>query len=209
VDARAGRDQVRHGNSRIPGSADGATTPGQPARAASPCSSYKPVELWHPRGSGAARGAALSTGTPAEPRNVNRRWDELRRRAGLDWVPLHDLRHGVRDVAACEVGSGSGHHGGARTCGDRRHDDTYVHVLPVRRQERPTPCTSCSGRYVSGFGYRIGYSKGRFMTGSSLRSMESVRPVCRNPYPQVSVLPDVQDGRSSSPAPSGQSVRKP
>jgi hypothetical protein len=59
--------------------------------------------------------------------------------------------------------------------------NTYVHVLPVRRQERPTPCTSCSGRYVSGFGYRIGYSKGRFMIGSSLRSLESVRPVCRNP----------------------------
>jgi hypothetical protein len=39
------------------------------------------------------------------------------------------------------------------------------------------------------------------------RSMEGVRPVCRNPYPQVSVLPDVRHGRRS-PAPSGQSVRK-
>ena len=36
---------------------------------------------------------ASSIGTPVEPRNVNRRWDELRRRAGLDWLRLHDLRH--------------------------------------------------------------------------------------------------------------------
>jgi integrase len=37
---------------------------------------------------------ASSRGTPLEPRNVNRRWDELRERAGLDWLRLHDLRHG-------------------------------------------------------------------------------------------------------------------
>ena len=37
---------------------------------------------------------ASSIGTPIEPRNVNRRWDELRRRAGLDGLRLHDLRHG-------------------------------------------------------------------------------------------------------------------
>jgi hypothetical protein len=37
---------------------------------------------------------ASSIGTPIEPRNVNRRWDELRQRAGLDWLRLHDLRHG-------------------------------------------------------------------------------------------------------------------
>jgi integrase len=33
-------------------------------------------------------------GTPIEPRNINRRWDELRARAGLDKLRLHDLRHG-------------------------------------------------------------------------------------------------------------------
>jgi len=37
---------------------------------------------------------ASSIGTPIEPRNVSRRWDELWRRAGLDWFRLHDLRHG-------------------------------------------------------------------------------------------------------------------
>ena len=33
-------------------------------------------------------------GTPVEPRNLNHRWDELRQRAGLDWLRLHNLRHG-------------------------------------------------------------------------------------------------------------------
>jgi len=33
-------------------------------------------------------------GTPLEPRNVNRRFYELRAQAGLDWLRLHDLRHG-------------------------------------------------------------------------------------------------------------------
>jgi hypothetical protein len=34
---------------------------------------------------------ASSIGTPVEPRNVNRRWDDLRRKAGLPWLRLHDL----------------------------------------------------------------------------------------------------------------------
>src|SRR5439155_3152535 len=34
-----------------------------------------------------------SLGTPLEPRNVNRRFDQLRRDAGLPWLRLHDLRH--------------------------------------------------------------------------------------------------------------------
>ena len=37
---------------------------------------------------------ASTIGTPIEPRNINRRWDELRQRAGLDGLRLHDLRHG-------------------------------------------------------------------------------------------------------------------
>ena len=37
---------------------------------------------------------ASSVGTPIEPRNVNRRWNELRQRAGLDGLRLRDLRHG-------------------------------------------------------------------------------------------------------------------
>jgi len=37
---------------------------------------------------------ASSVGTPLEPRNVNRRWDDLREKAGLSWLRLHDLRRG-------------------------------------------------------------------------------------------------------------------
>jgi integrase len=78
---------------------------------------------------------ASSIGTPVEPRNVNRRWDELRRRAGLDWFRLHDLRHGcatfllaknVPDRVIMEV---LGHAEIGVTM------NTYAHVLPVLRQE--------------------------------------------------------------------------
>jgi integrase len=37
--------------------------------------------------------SASSIGTPMEPRNVNRRLNELRAKSGLDWLRLHDLRH--------------------------------------------------------------------------------------------------------------------
>jgi integrase len=78
---------------------------------------------------------ASSIGTPVEPRNVNRRSDELRRRAGLDWLRLHDLRHGcatfllaknVPDRVIMEV---LGHAEIGVTM------NTYAHVLPVLRQE--------------------------------------------------------------------------
>jgi integrase len=32
-------------------------------------------------------------GTPIEPRNLNRHWDAMRKRVGMDTVRLHDLRH--------------------------------------------------------------------------------------------------------------------
>jgi len=32
-------------------------------------------------------------GTPMEPRNVNRRFEQLRDTAGLGWLHPHDLRH--------------------------------------------------------------------------------------------------------------------
>ena len=31
---------------------------------------------------------------------MNRRWDELRRKAGLPWLRLHDLRHGCATFQA-------------------------------------------------------------------------------------------------------------
>src|SRR5450755_406345 len=39
---------------------------------------------------------ASSFGTPIEPRNVNRRWDDLRVKAGLDWLRLHACGTDVR-----------------------------------------------------------------------------------------------------------------
>jgi integrase len=36
---------------------------------------------------------ASAIGTPLEPRNVNRWFDQVRKRAGLPWLRLHDLRH--------------------------------------------------------------------------------------------------------------------
>jgi integrase len=73
--------------------------------------------------------------TPIEPRNINRHWDELRQRAGLDGLRLHDLRHGcatfmlaagVLSRAIMEV---LGHSGIGVTM------NTYAHVLPELRQE--------------------------------------------------------------------------
>jgi integrase len=78
---------------------------------------------------------ASSLGTPIEPRNVNRRWDELRQAAGLEWLRLHDLRHGcatfllaagVTPRAIMEV---LGHSEIGVTM------NTYTHVLPALRQE--------------------------------------------------------------------------
>jgi integrase len=43
---------------------------------------------------------ASTIGTPIEPRNINRRWDELREGAGLDGLRLHDLRHTGNTMAA-------------------------------------------------------------------------------------------------------------
>ena len=78
-------------------------------------------------------------GAPVEPRNVNRRRKELRRRAGLDWLRLHDLRHGcatlllTQGVADRVIMTVLGHAEIGVTM------NTYAHVLPVLRQRRPTP----------------------------------------------------------------------
>jgi hypothetical protein len=74
---------------------------------------------------------ASSIGTPVEPRNVNLRWDELWRRAGLDWVRLHDVQHGC-----------------ARLLLAKGVPDRVITEVPGR----PTPWMSCSERDVSDFG---------------------------------------------------------
>jgi integrase len=87
---------------------------------------------------------ASTIGTPIEPRNINRRWDELRQRAGLDWLRL--------SRAIMEV---LGHSGTSVTM------NTYAHVLPEFRQEAPTRSMSCSGRHESPFGSSFGSNDGR------------------------------------------------
>lgn len=42
---------------------------------------------------------STSTGTPLEPRNVNRAWSALVKRAGVEGVRLHDLRHAAASLA--------------------------------------------------------------------------------------------------------------
>ncbi len=109
---------------------------------------------------------ASTIGTPIEPRNVNRRWDELRRKAGLDWLRLHDL-HGcatfllAQGVPARAIMEVLGHAEIGVTM------NTYMSCRCFARR-RPTRLTSCSEREVSGFGYSLGYSKGRFMIASGL-----------------------------------------
>jgi integrase len=78
---------------------------------------------------------ASTVGTPVEPRNVNRRWDELRERAGLNWLRLHGLRHGC---ATFMMAAGMP----ARTImGVLGHSEigltmnTYTHVLAQLRED--------------------------------------------------------------------------
>jgi len=78
---------------------------------------------------------ASSVGTPIEPRNVNRRWDELRERAGLDWLRLHDLRHGcatfmmAAGIPARTIMEVLGHSEIGVTM------NTYTHVLAQLRED--------------------------------------------------------------------------
>ncbi len=78
---------------------------------------------------------ASSVGTPIDPRNVNRRWDDLRKKAGLDWLRLHDLRHGcatfllAAGVPARVIMEVLGHSEIGVTM------NTYAHVLPQLREE--------------------------------------------------------------------------
>jgi integrase len=75
---------------------------------------------------------ASTIGTPMEPRNVNRRFEQLRATAGLDWLHLHDLRHAFATFLLDEgeemrtVMELLGHSTIRLTA------DTYGHVLPAR-----------------------------------------------------------------------------
>ena len=74
-------------------------------------------------------------GTPIEPRNINRRWGQLRVQSGLDSLRLHDLRHGCASfllaagIPARAIMDVLGHSEIGVTM------NTYAHVLPELRQE--------------------------------------------------------------------------
>lgn len=76
-----------------------------------------------------------SLGAPVEPRKVNRRWDVLRSRAGLDCSRPHDRRHGcatfllAAGVAPRAIMDVLGHSEIGVTM------NTYAHVLPGLRQQ--------------------------------------------------------------------------
>ncbi|RLQ01573.1 tyrosine-type recombinase/integrase, partial [Micromonospora sp. CV4] len=73
-----------------------------------------------------------------DPRNVNRRFEQLRAVAGLDWLHLHDLRHAFATFLLDQgeelwtVMELLGHSTIRMTA------DTYGHVLPAQaRQAAP------------------------------------------------------------------------
>jgi len=88
----------------------------------------------------------IGIGTPLEPRNVNRRFHELRAQAGLDWLRLHDLRHGcatfllAHGVEPRTVMEVLGHSTYRLTM------DLYGHALPERMF-----CPALSGPRRAGF----------------------------------------------------------
>jgi integrase len=102
---------------------------------------------------------ASSVGTPLEPRNVNRRWDELRGRAGLDWLRLHDLRHGCATfMLAAGVPSRTimevlGHSEIGVTM------NTYTHVLLQLRQDAADAMDMLLGPQIVAVGSSRGPSR--------------------------------------------------
>lgn len=75
---------------------------------------------------------ASTVGTLLEPRNVSRRFNQLRDRAGLPWLRLHDLRHGCATfllAAGVEPRTVMEILGHATI---RMTMETYGHVLPER-----------------------------------------------------------------------------
>ncbi len=88
-------------------------------------------ELWEDQG--LVFGSTI--GTPMEPRNVNRRCEQLRDAAGLGWLHLHDLRHAF---ATFLLDQGEEWRTVMELLGHstiRLTADTYGHVLPARARQ--------------------------------------------------------------------------
>jgi integrase len=75
-----------------------------------------------------------SIGTAIEPRNVNRAWDALRKRAGVPGIRVHDLRHAAASMAFAEGASVKEVQAMLRHSRESTTSDLYVHVFEsVRR----------------------------------------------------------------------------
>jgi integrase len=73
-------------------------------------------------------------GTPLEPRNVNRAWDAVCKRAGVQGVRLHDLRHAAASLAFAAGASIKEVQSMLRHTRQATTSDLYVHVYEeVRR----------------------------------------------------------------------------
>lgn len=68
-------------------------------------------------------------GTPLEPDNLRRSWGRIRRRAGLDAVRFHDIRHTLRVAPARPRRPAAHRPGHRRPQRHRGHDD---HLRPCR-----------------------------------------------------------------------------
>ena len=75
---------------------------------------------------------ASTIGSAMEPRNVNRRFEQLRKAAGLEWLHLHDLQHAF---ATSLLDQGEELRTVMELLGHsiiRMTADTHGHVLPSR-----------------------------------------------------------------------------
>jgi site-specific recombinase XerD len=88
-------------------------------------------------------------GTPLEPRNVNRRFEQLRARAGLEWLHLYDLRHAF---ATFLLDPGEELRTVMELLGHstiRITADIYGHVLPARARSAVSAVDRVLGEGVS------------------------------------------------------------
>jgi integrase len=89
---------------------------------------------------------ASTIGTPLEPRNVNRRFEQVRTAAGLNWLHLHDLRHAF---ATFLLDQGEELRTVMELLGHstiRMTADTYSHVLPSRARHAASAIDRALGR---------------------------------------------------------------
>ena len=77
---------------------------------------------------------ATSVGTLIEPRNVNRAWAALRKRAGVPGIRPHDLRHLAASMAFAEGASVKEVQSMLRHTRRKTTSDVYIHVFESVRK---------------------------------------------------------------------------